>query len=423
MNLRLRAAVLTLLTPFVLAACTGSFEPPNPVLLVTGYQDAAGAKVALIRSTSNPQMRANRLTFLRESVRALPALAVSYDVTNREQARNAVVILSRSPATGPAGSRGFLTTFSLAGIDPDTPTAFAQIGAPLEINAQTFLPVPLPLRGQPLVFCPARLQVSQGGDYAAVLNTPSLCGLQAQPFIDILDLRGQRLLERLTGVGGVSSSGLYLSQSSTEDLLYYAVQAAGSLQLQRAVLPRPAQQFGINDTVATTLVTAVPTPAGQRDALDLQRAGADTEERLVFLFQDSLINVTEFGTGGTAQVSAFIQTRRNNAFVIRDDNRGTEGTFVVSTPPAGVLTYLPPPAEADTVPQQSARVSAVAAVTEPNRNLIYFVSNQQVALFDLAAFNPSLERLPDPAASALAVPELTAPSFVTWAQSVVPLAP
>ncbi len=404
----------------LLGACTGSFEAPNPVLLVTGYRDATGAKVALIRDDPNPRVRNNRLTFLPQSVRTLPAPAVSYDVVDRERARSALVVLSRRPINGPTGSDGFLTTFSLTGIDPNSPVAFAKRS---EVKVNDFQPVTRLINP---IFCASRLQVSQGGDYAAVLNTPSLCGLQAQPFIDILDLRNSRLLERLTDVNGVSSSGFYLSQNVTQDLLYYATTPSGSLELQRAVLPRPGQQFGVNDTVEHTPVISVRTPPGQSDARELQRAGSSTEERLVFLFRNSLVNVTNFGIGGTARVSPVTDTLRDNAFVVRDDARRLDATFILSTPQTGVFTYLPPPSEGNTE-QANARVRAVDAVAEPTQDLIYFVIGSEavpknVALFSVGAYNPG-DPLPNPASDALAVPQLSAPSFVTWTRAAIPITP
>lgn len=394
-------------TLLLLTACTGTFESPDPVLLVTGYQAAAGPRVALIRD--NLTLSLERLAFLPASVRPLPAPSVDYDVVDRERARGSLVVLSRSLTNGVTGAPGYLTTFSLTGIDPANPVAFAQQGDVQTIS--DFIPVPTSLQNQTLIFCPNRLQVTQGGDYAAVLNVPSLCGLPLPPFIDILDLQGERLLARL---GGVSGGGLYLSQNVVQDLLYYATPEAGSLQLQRATLPQPGQLFGPDDIVDSVPVVAVPVPAGQNDAVDLGRAGAATEERLVFLFRNSLRNVLGFGVGGTAQVGPLVDTAGDNASVIPNDARSTEATFVLSVPRAGVVTYVPPPSESDTFDQESARVVAVNAVIQATRNFIYFVANQQVALFDLSAYDMG-DPLPDPIP--ITVSQLTAPSFITWAQS------
>ena len=413
MKFGLAAALLTLAT--LLAACTGSYEAPSPILLVTGYQDATGAKIALIRDNPDPRVRTNRLAFLPKSVRTLPAPAVSYDVIDREGARSAVVVLSRSPENTPTGSEGFLTTFSLTGIDPDNPAAFTERNQVTINDFQPVTPLPNP------IFCASRLQVTQSGNYAAVLNVPSLCGLQAQPFIDILDLRSSRLLARIMDVNGVSSSGLYLSQDVTQDLLYYATTPSGSLQVRRAVLPRPGQQFGASDRIETTPVTSLSTPAGQRDARDLQRAGSSSDERLVFLFRNSLANVTNFGIGGTARATPLTDTSRDNAFVVRDDARRLEATFTLSTPQTGTFTYVPPPSEGG---GELARafVRATDAVAERTQDLIYFVFNKQVKLFSVGAYTPG-DPLPNPESDAVTVPQLTAPSFVTWTQAVIPRTP
>ncbi len=415
------ALVLTLLG---LAACTGTQEPKNPTLLVTGYQTATqGGRVALIQDSLDAAD--DRLTFLQDSVRPLLEPPVSYDVVGRERARSAVVVLSRSTKFGPRGGRGYIEAFSLTSIDPDNPVNFAK-QPQTETSLIEFEPVPLELRNpnnnvppKEIPFCPTKLQVTQSGDYAAVLNVPSICGLNLQPFIDILDLRGARLLERFEGT---SSSGLYLSQGATQDLLYYATPEAGSLRLQRAVLPRPGQAFGLNDTVETEEVVAVSRPAGETDAVDLQRAGTGTDEQLVFLFRNSLINVTEFGIGGEAAVGDPTETPPENARVIRDDTREVENTLLISQPQTGVFSLVPPASGDDEVELESSRVNAVDAVVERTQNIVYFVTGsgngqagRNVALFDLNAYNTG-GSFPNP--RPFAVPELTAPSFVTWTQAV-----
>lgn len=404
--------LLSLFAVLLLAACTGSTERPNPVLLVVGY-DNAGAKVALVEDTLSGT---NRLNFLGNSVRPLAAPAADFDVVDREGARSSLVVLSRGALESDVpglGSTGRLTTFRLTGIDPTSPVNFEQTS---EVVLNRFAVVPTILQGQTLIFCPKRVQVTQSGDYAAVLHDPSLCNLQAPPFVDILDLRGSRLLGRLTFPA--SSSGLYLAQGASEDLLYFATRIAGALRLQRAIMPRPGQTFGPNDSVTPVTVTDVRIAPGQNDALDLQRSGTDAEERLVFLFRDSLRNVTGFG--GEPEVGEEIRTARNNAFVVRDDERELGGTFVLSTPQANTLTFIPPPESLATVNLEATAARALAATFEPNRDNLYFVGVEngqpRVSFLPLTSFSPG-DDLPD-LRSPTAIPELTNPSFVTWAQAV-----
>ena len=407
--------LLSLFALLLLAACTGSTEPPNPVLLVVGYEDATGAKVGLVRDSLVPGQ--NRLTFLGNSVRSLPIPVADYDIVDREGGRNALVVLSRARETSITGSRGTLTTFRLTGIDPTNPANFVQQST-LELNVATFEPVPTTLGLNP-VFCPKRVQVTQSGNYAAVLNDPSLCGLQALPFIDILDLQGSRLLERLTNVGGLSASNLYLAQGASEDLLYFAAREAGSLELRRATMPRPGQTFGPNDRIPVTDITNVRIASGQNDALDLQRSGSGAEERLVFLYRDSLISVTGFSS--EEEVEEPVATGdRTNAFVLRDDERSLEGTFILSIPDDNTLTFIPPPASLETVNlEATASFGAVGATFEPVRDNAYFALPGQVAVLPLASFS-SGDDIPDLRPEPF--PQLTNPSFITFAQAVPPTA-
>ena len=405
--------LLSLFALFLLAACTGSTEAPNPVLLVIGY-DAPGADGADVGLVLDRLEGENRLDFLEASTRPLTFPAVDYDVVDREGGRNALVVLSRSGNT-PAGSTGILTTFSLTGINPADPAGFRRT-AEVIINSfdrpEILGPTP--------VFCPKRVQVTQSGNYAAVLNDPSLCGLQALPFIDILDLQGSRLLQRLTSVGGLSSSGLYLAQGASEDLLYYATRVAGRLQLQRAVMPRPGQTFGPDDRIVVTDVTYVEIAGGQNDALDLQRSGSGAEERLVFLYRESLLSVTGFS--GEEEVEGFVDTARNreNAFVLRDDERSLEGTFILSAPEDNTLTFIPPPASLETVnPEATASLGAVSATFESVRDNAYFVAPGRVAILPLASFS-SGDDIPDLRPEDIL--QLTNPSFITFAQAVPPTA-
>lgn len=391
-----------------LGACTGTSEPLNPVLLVTGLEGAAGPQVALIRDSFGATGASDeRLTFLSESTRPLPAPAVSYDVVDREGTRGALVVLSRAdPVAGAA--TGYLNFFALSGIDPNDPATFRQTRQlSLEPDEVEFVDTVIDPR-----FCPSGVQVTQTGAFAAVLNEPRLCGSNQNPFLDILALGGEqvRVLERLSNVAG---GGIYLGQGAAQDLLYYAVNAPNSLQLRRAVMPRPGSSFDQNDNLIVQDVTAVTAnTARQGNFVDLGRAGAPGNERLVVLFERALVNVTNFtGEGVTGEP---IATERNNAQVIRNDQRDTDATFFLSTPEAQRFSFLPP---AGGTPQlQNASVRATDAVIEPTYDFIYFVADGVVSLFDLRSFRAGTE-LPDPRPLP-EIPQLLSPSFVTWTQSV-----
>lgn len=406
----------TLLLSVALSACTGTFEPANPVLLVVGYEGASESRVVLIKDSfgeSGPTE--DRLEFLEDSVRTLPAPAVDYDLTDRERARGRLVVLSREAAVA-GNAIGYLSFFSLRGVDPDSPTAFDQT-AMFTISAD---PEDVEIVPDTLIrpqFCPSGVQVTQSGAFAAVLNEPALCGGSGLPSIDIFELpdlqdpQGEqiRLLQRIERVA--EGGAIYLSQSVAQDVLYYAVNVPGKLQLQRAILPRPGSVFDDDDRVIVEPVATVETTTGN-DLVDLGRAGAAAEEGLVALFEDSLVSVTGFS--GTGEVGESIDTPPNNASIIREDRREVDGTLILGTPAARRFSYVPPLTEAEAVDPESGRVIAVDATIEPTYGFVYFVADQIVSLFDLSSYDigDTLSAVPLP------VPELTDPTFVTWTQSV-----
>jgi len=410
------------LVSVALSACTGTFEEPNPVLLVVGYEEEEEGRVALIRdSFGGADADEGRLEFLESSVQDLPAPPVSYDVTDRENARGRLVVLSRGPDAG-GSATGYLTLFSLRGIDPDAPTAFDQTAA------FTISPAAVDIVSDALInprFCPSSVQVTQSGAFAAVLNEPNLCGGSAQPFIDIFSLQDERLslLQRITGSGGfflAEGGGIYLSQSPTQDLLYYAVNAGASLRLQRATLPRPGSDFRPDDRVPEDPVADVRQPAGRGDFVDLGRAGPFGDERLVVLFKEALVSVGGFT--GEGEAGGVIDTPPNNARLVRDDLRRTDAAIILA-PEARRFSYVPEldaDAEAaEEVEVESERVVAVDAVIEPTQGFVYFVGAGDdflVSLFDLSSYDAG-DPLPDPAA--VEIPELSSanPSFITWTQS------
>jgi hypothetical protein len=405
----MRFLLSTLLLSVTLSACTGTFEPANPVLLVVGYEDGGESRVALIEdSFGTTGVVEGRLEFLENSVQALPAPAVAYDVTDRERARGTLVVLSREQPAG-GSATGYLSFFSLRGIDPESPTAFVQTRDPLVISSTTVDIVPDTLPNPQ--FCPSSVQVTQSGAFAAVLNEPRLCGGGGLPSIDIFDLQGERI-RLLQRINRVAEGGIYVSQSTAQDLLYYAVNVPGNLRLQRAVLPRPGVPFDDDDTVAVDPVTTVETTAGNA-FVDLGRAGTPAEERLVVLFEDTLVSVTGFT--GTGEAEEEVETPPNNARIIRDDRREVDATLILSTPAARRFSYLPPLFEAEgDEGLENARVNAIDATIEPTYGFVYFVADEQVSLFDLSSYDID-EML---RAAPLSVPELTDPTFVTWTQSV-----
>lgn len=431
----------TCLLALPLSACTGSFEDPDPVLLVTGFQRVSGTTatnhVGLISDNLNldSDTLAARFDFLTDSVRNLPAPAVSYDITNRENARNTLIVLSRglneddNPATPPYSS--FLSFFSINQIKVDNPVDFKRPpGRTTDTNINDIDAVPedFPNRTAPF-YCPSEVQVTRGGNYAAVLNVPRLCGVNAAQFIDVLALDGTpRLLGRINNVASGenpgAAGGIYVSQGSAEDILYYAVRSPSSLTLNALTLPRPGQQFGPDDRLPTAQVVAsVRNRAEDGAFVDLGVSGQSGSDQLAVLSTRGLAYVSSYSSDGEATEP--VGTLENdNARLIRDDLRQTDATLVLALPEANRFSYFPASfttdEDGDLVSDEvRGSVAAVDAVIESNNGYVYFVANGLVSLFDLQSYDTG----DDLETQALTVSELTNPTFVTWAQALPTTAP
>lgn len=225
-------------TLLALTACTGTGEEGTPILLVVGYQsDAAGAagKVGLVRSTFGVPGAARELSLT--ASRNLPAAPIAYDVTDRSNDRNELVVLSRGASPAP-DAPAFLSFFNLAGIGSRNLKAFKPMRPEVALSAADLdLSAPdLPLEPQ---FCPVDVQVSRTGRYAALLHDGAPCGISGFAAVDVLDLGASpvKLLERLDVQ--IEPAGFYLAQSGADapDSLYFFQDDPAGVQLTRLTLP------------------------------------------------------------------------------------------------------------------------------------------------------------------------------------------
>lgn len=237
---------LLLLALAALSGCTGTTGEQPSVLLIVGYTDAAGGKVALLRSETlctGPDPRCQAQSLLPGSERPLPAPPVAYDLANRPQARDELVVLSRAgtAVNGPA----FLNFFLSANLSPDLPVEFAESRPAVALGPD--LPRTPALLGRDIAFCPTHVQVSATGRYAAVLNdVRGVCGsFAALNSVVVLDLQ--------PGVGApplivdlfddnVLPTRLFVRQTfaGTGDRLFWAQDRGATTRLLDVPLPRPA---------------------------------------------------------------------------------------------------------------------------------------------------------------------------------------
>jgi len=399
---------LALLSALLLGACTGSFEAQTPVLLVVGYEDATGGKLALVLDTFGSEGASeDRLEFLPDSVRTLPASPVAYDVVNRAGIRSEVAGLSREDA--PTGSTAYLSFFSLSRIDPENPAAFRETESFL---VNEFDPVPGTIIDPR--FCPVDVQVTQTGAYAALLNDEQVCGIGRGVSIDILDLRRGRLLERITEPAApLLPGGFYLQQTPTQDLLYYAVRDPGGVRVRQVTLPRPGAV--VEDELPKRNVASLNVSLNRQPFRDLGLVGNvqnPVQARLVTLFDESFFELGDYT--GTPEVGEPVETPGDNRELILDDTLSTDATLILG---ANRFSYFPPDAEGEE-DGESTFVEAVDAVVEPTFGFVYFVLSEEISIFDLRTYTPGadLDIAPFP------VVGITDPSFITWTQAL-PLEP
>ena len=133
--------LLTLFALLSLVACTGTTESGVPILLVVGYQedvaDGAEGQVGLIEDTFDVAGTAREISFVEGSSRPLPARPIAYDLTERDNSRDTLVVLSRNDGVANVNdSAAFLNFFNLTGVDADNPAAFERTGLEeLELSA------------------------------------------------------------------------------------------------------------------------------------------------------------------------------------------------------------------------------------------------------------------------------------------------
>ena len=202
---------------FILAACTGTTEERLPTLLAVSLVQNDEPQVALIETVLASD---GTYTLLEDSRRPLPAPAKDFSVTGRRGERGELVVLSRAD-----DNETYLDFFSLRSIDPADPQNFKPVADKPRLALSTF-------EDAEGGFCAEALQISNSGRYAAIFNGTDGCQGIDEPTIDVLDLREERVLERITGgTFGLVTATPYIDQRT--DALFYLTQGVNQVNLIR----------------------------------------------------------------------------------------------------------------------------------------------------------------------------------------------
>ena len=440
MNLTLVLSGLALTV--LLGACTGTSESGVPTLLVVGYQtdptNGEEGRVGLVNDTFGDEGASpDRLAFVEGSSRDLPATPIAYDITDRSNLRDTLVVLSRNN-TAP-GNLAFLSLFNLSSVNPNDPTTFERLQErpnDLALNADNLNTTnpDLPLN---LQFCPVDVQISEEGRYAALLHDGEPCnflGFQAVDIIDLDPVGSDRpvLLERFNVQ--VVPASFYLRQEeagAADNRLYYLTNVPTGVQINEVTLPGESASNpeiittpGPGETSDVRTVESIPTDNQEVEDLGLVFAQDDAnvgDLALVTLFDESFVPIRNFANTGPNVTPAptrgeRVATTEQSRQLITDDFFQAENVYVLGQDEFAVHQNVTSEAE------DTADIVAADAVYEPNNNFIFFVSNQTIRLFDPTQFQSDQGEITDDIEFATFrgnnLDRLTNPVFVTWIQAV-----
>ena len=349
----------------LLGACSGSPGTPLPTLLAVSLVESGAAQVALVETTLTV---GGAYTLLEESRRDLAAPAVDFDVTDRNGGRDTLLVLSWGN-----DNEGYLDSFSLQGIDPGNPVAFAPVVGKPRLALSSLANAPAD------GFCPEAVQISRDGRYAAVLNG-TRCGNLLESAIDIIDLKEKRVLTRLDSFFGLVDAPPYLDQQN--NLLYYLEQGVSDATLIRLSLP---------DLTEETLVT-LP----DQDQVDLGQAATN-----LLILRPS--EVTALPLSASAETTELPTRPGARRFI---DSYASSNTAVLVLGNNHLTVYR----SLEDGKAYRATVEAQYGTLDDNDGFAYFATAGRIIRFDLLNYqrDSSLPLLRE-----FAVPELSEPGPIT----------
>lgn len=392
-NLLLAALVLVLLS-----ACTGTRSTRAPTLLLVGYSEGGAGRLGVVEDTFlTDDAVANRFRFL--SLAPLPAAPVAYDVSDRGGVRSELFVLSRAGSSAEA----YLSIFGISSL---TPTAEgSQPSASLEL---AYTDLRLPDGMDAIDICPTRLQVSGDGRYLAVMHDLSLCQSgNLNDALDIIDLSASppAIVRRIENTSVVPDA-LYLYQSSGGQVFYFR-EEAGGMRLRVLRLADLSEE-------ATGAIVAGARKSDGTAVRDLGQVGNE----LIALQTNRFTPIAEFATAPEALEP--VTTSSGSRKLVPTNSSSPTAVMVL-----GSDTFTVHSDSRDDDPDSATLTGVIDASLEPIGGFVYFVTDgsDNLPIFDLREYDPASGNLDSNLGTRFGLSQITAPAFVTWAQSVLPPAP
>ncbi len=401
-----RSALGFSLIILLLSACTGTPSQRPDVLLILGYSDAAGGKVGLVRAETlcvgtGPACLEQRI--IEGSEQLLPAPPVAYDIVDRGSSRRELAVLSRTGTT--VNEPAFLSLFNIAGLDPINPEGFAPLPGRGPFALGPDLPRAPALATRTVDFCPAEVQLSADGRYAAVLNDNrgrcnSLASLDSIVILDLQD--AARMVAVLDDQ--IVASSIYLAQGA-ESRLYSLQEVAQGVRIRETLVPStlvPGTSAFVTRTVADIPLDTLINRVNDLDAL-----GAT----LIALRNADFFAITSPASAPVVgeAVPAGLGTSRR--LVVLDDPVRAAHVIVLGDNQVAVHETI-----ADASPQ-SLTVSGVVSGTIDLTEFAYFAApgttGGVISTLDLIFYSPATP----PRVDRFVIAGLGNPAFISWVQA------
>lgn len=395
----LRFALLAALAlTALLGACTGTRSTRAPTLLLVGYSEGGAGRLGVVEDTFlTDEAVANRFLFL--SSTPLPATPVAYDVSDRDGARDELFVLSRAGTSAEA----YLSIFGIANLTPSAEGS--QPSASLELS---YADLRLPEGLDAIDICPTRLQVSGDGRYVAVMHDLSLCQSgNLNDALDIVDLSASppAIVQRFENTSVVPDA-LYLYQGGSDQVFYFR-EEAGGMRLRTLRLSTMTEE-------STDAIVVNARKGDGTTVRDLSRVGGE----LIALQANRFTPIADFADAPEALEP--VTTSSSSRKLVPTNSSSPTAVMVL-----GSDSFTIHSDSSDASPDSATLTGVVDGSLEPVGGFVYFVTSgsNNLPIFDLREYDPASSNLDSNLGTRFGLPQITAPAFVTWAQSVLPPAP
>ena len=393
----------------VLASCTGSFETRLPTLLIIGYGETEG-NLALVRDVRTPGSGIVNYELI-DVVDDLPGEVLAYDITDRNDVRSELVVLTQND------EELFVSIFEIDNLVFDGEGAALELDRDInlsavvaEVNEDEPLIVdddPNDETDEPI------LQISEDGRYLALLSE-SDDGIKAR--LSVFDIEANRntAVELLNDIDGIENDVLFLDQDA-QRLYFLQDEADGQNLIYLDMNDLDEEEERFEDVDTRYFVPDSRSVTGS--VRDINKLG----QTLIALQQEQFVTIStstipfttarEFETIDNAEAFLPLDTTQETPLILYGDDE--------------LAFYRTLTDEAEIADQ----TTLLAGSVQSGEGFIYFLTDEAspLAVFDLQSYlrDPSQEldsfdlvsfRVQNAEGAEVALPE---PVFIEWTKAVI----